>query len=125
LKKAFTLIEILISVAIIAMIMNVVLEVSSNTKKLYSLNKDYTEFVYISSVAALGDGKNAYEMLKDYNIKNDTIIRYLKKEKLNKKSETVLSQNYVQGNENILLLMKELKIFDETSAVKYYSLEIK
>jgi len=125
LKKAFTLIEIIISVAIIFMIMSVVLEVTSNTKHIFRLNKNNNKFIYKSSVGVIEKGKNVYEMLKDFNIKNDKIIKTLKKEKLNIKEDIEYSLNNIVNDQDIRIIMKKIAIYNDFYQISYFSPEVK
>ncbi|AZV45732.1 hypothetical protein C3L23_00090 [Nautilia sp. PV-1] len=124
-KKAFTLIEIMISVAIVFVIMSVALQITSNAKHLFLLNKDYDTFVYKSSAALFGKGKNLYEKLRDFNIRNDKIIHILKKERLNVKNELEFSENENINSKNIQIIMNKIKVYNKAHQVKYYSVEIK
>lgn len=124
-KKAFTLIEIMISVVMIFIIMGVVLEVTSNTKHLFLINKDYNAFVYKSTIAVFGKGKNLYEKLKDFNIRNDKIIHTLKHDKINVKKELDYSMNENINNQNINISINKIKVYDKHHQTVYYSVDIK
>ncbi|GAB6075065.1 type II secretion system protein [Nautilia lithotrophica] len=124
-KKAFTLIEIMISVVIVFIIMGVVLEVTSNVKHLFLINKDYNTFVYKSSVAIFGNGKNIYEKVKDFDIRNDKIIHVLKRDKINVKKELDYSMNENINNKNVNVSINKIKVYNNNHQVIYYSVDIK
>ncbi|WP_456480667.1 hypothetical protein [Nautilia sp.] len=121
--KAFTLIEVIIAVMLSFIISSAVFSVISEGEKILSLAKTRGEFSYRASVGVLEkDAKNVYEMLKGFGIKNDKIIKELKKEKLYVKYNTEYSEKIDSVN---TLVLKKIKIYDKTSSVYVYSAEIK
>jgi hypothetical protein len=115
----------MVSVAIIFVIMNIVLKVTSDTKHLFLLSRDYNAFVYKSSAAVFGNGKNVYERVKDFDIRNDKIIHFLKNEKFNVKKEIEFSENENINSKNIQVVMNKIKVYNKAHLVQYYSVEIK
>ena len=82
--KAFTLIEVMISVIILFISASVFLEITANTKHLVNLYiKKKNKVLKSSVVLEQKVTKNAYEALIGFNIDNDEIIKNLKKDKIN------------------------------------------
>jgi hypothetical protein len=114
----------MISVAIIFVIMSVALQVTSNAKHLFFINKDYDTFVYKSSAALFGEGSNVYEKLRDFGIRNDKIIRVLKNDEVKVKNQIEFSQNENVNSQNIQVIMNKIKVYDKNHQVTYYSVRI-
>lgn len=123
--KSFTLIEVIIAVILALVISSVAFNISSQSKYFLSLSQKRKVFYYKASVMALNKvGKNAYELLKDFNIKNDKIIYNLKKDKFNKVTITEYSLNDGEKN-NIKITLNKIKIFNKNNSLIIYAAGIK
>jgi prepilin-type N-terminal cleavage/methylation domain-containing protein len=89
-RKAFTLIEVLVSVVILSSVAVILFEISTNSKNNFTFLKDKGNFSTLSSVALIHNNQkfhnkhtDLYEFIKyDYNIKDDDLRRYLKSQKV-------------------------------------------
>ncbi len=90
-KKAFTLIEVLVSVVILSVVAVGLFDVSSKGKQNYIFLKEKTEFDRLSSLAFINNNqkyhnkdKTLYDFIRyDYNIDDDDLRTYLKSKKVN------------------------------------------
>jgi len=124
--KAFTLIEVIIAVALSFVISAVAFSIASNTKHFISLSEQRNGFYYKASVAALeSDGKNVYEMLKGFNIRNDAVIKDLKRDRFEKRSFTEYSTTENIDNNRITVTLNRIKIYDKHNSLNIYYPEIK
>ena len=106
-KKAFTLIEVMIAVMIFFIVSIALLNIVKNNKKLIQLANERKIFALKSSIAFLEkDAPNNYERLIDYNITNDEIIKDLKKDKI---KIDILKDEYNMSDTNFTAVIKELK----------------
>ena len=126
-RRAFTLIEILVSVVIIFVVMSVALNITTNAKHIFDLSGKASDFEYIASVGALEDNKTSvYEKLKDFHIDNDDIIHTLKKEKLHKDENTIYSlEGNMDENISVIITLDQLKIYDKHNSLILYKVNIK
>ena len=116
----------MIAVVLALIISGVAFKVSSQSKYFLSLSKKRENFYYKASVAALAkEGKNAYEMLKDFDIKNDRIIHSLKKDRFEKKVSTDYSLEENIGDNKINVTLNKIKIFNKTNSLILYSPGVK
>jgi Tfp pilus assembly protein PilE len=125
LKKSFTLIEMMISVIIIFIVVDVMLEITSNIKHLFEITKSRKEFELKASIASIEEknSKNLYEKLIGFEIKNDSIIKTLKKEKLSTKKMIEFSTNENINNNKIHITLYKTKIYNKYN-LDIYGLEI-
>lgn len=125
-KKAFTLIEVMIAVMIVFVVVSAVMSVISNNKRLIEIFVENKNFALKSSVAFVEnkDVKNNYERLIDFNITNDKIIHILKKDniKLEKTEDTRQEFNFTKFN--FTEIITKLKAYDKTHSVIIYSIGI-
>jgi prepilin-type N-terminal cleavage/methylation domain-containing protein len=81
--RAFTLIEVLISVLILFISASIFYSIVGNTKKLVNFYTKTKEKTLKSSIILENKNvKNAYEEVIGFNINNDEIIQDLKKDKI-------------------------------------------
>jgi len=122
LKKAFTLIEVLISVFIVFLVVTTIYNFFSNTRFLIEKIEDVKKFNEISSIMFIErKGKNLYESLIDFNITNDKIIKDLKNYKLN--IETIPQFENEFNNTNFFV--NKLKVYDKNYSTYIYEIGIK
>ena len=120
-KKAFTLIEVLISVFIVFLVVTTIYNFFSNTRFLIEKIEDVKKFNEISSIMFIErKGKNLYESLIDFNITNDKIIKDLKSYKLN--IETIPQFKNEFNNTNFFV--NKLKVYDKNYSTYIYEVGI-
>ena len=125
-KKAFTLIEVMVSVIIFFIVTMAVFDIVKNNSHLIYLIKQNNDFSLKASVAFLNpDGKSNYERVKDFNITNDKIIKYLKRDKINVEYTPDFSMEYNISGINVKEVVNKLKAFDKTHSLTVYSVGIK
>ena len=121
-KKAFTLIEVLISVFIVFLVVTAIYNFFSNTRFLIKKIEEFKKFNEISSIMFIErKGKNLYESLIDFNITNDKIIKDLKSYKLN--IETIPQFENEFNNTNFFV--NKLKVYDKNYSTYIYEIGIK
>ena len=89
-KKAFTLIEVLVSVVILSTVAVLLFEISTNSKNNFSYLSEKADFTTLASIPLMHNNpkyhnsdKNLYEYLRyDFKIKDDDLRRYLKEKKI-------------------------------------------
>lgn len=94
-KKAFTLIEVLISVVILSTVAVLLFEISTNSKNNFSFLQKKMDYSTLSSLALLhndqryhNSDKTLYDFVRaDYNITDFEFRKYLKEQKLHYEHE--------------------------------------
>ena len=125
-KKAFTLIEVMVSVIIFFITVMAVFDVVKNNTRLISLIQQNNDFSLKASVAVLSpQKKNNYERLKEFNITNDEVIRDLKKDKITVEIKPDLNMEYNISGIRFKETVNKLKAFDKTDSITVYSVGIK
>jgi Tfp pilus assembly protein PilE len=126
LKKAFTLIEVMVAVIIVFVVVSVAMNIVTNNKKLIQLFLDNRNFALKSSVAFLEnkDVKNNYERLIDFNITNDKIIHALKKDEIKLDTIEDTREDFNLTNFNFTEIINKLKAYDNTHSTIIYSIGI-
>ncbi len=89
-KKAFTLIEVLVSVVILSTVAVMLFEISANSKSNFSYLAKKGDFTTLSSLSLMhidqkyhNSEKDLYEFIRDdYDIKDDELRKYLKEQKV-------------------------------------------
>jgi prepilin-type N-terminal cleavage/methylation domain-containing protein len=89
-RKAFTLIEVLVSVVILSTVAVLLFEISTNSKNNFSFLSKKAAFASIASIPLMhssqkynNSDKTLYEYIRyDYDIKDDDLRKYLKEKKL-------------------------------------------
>jgi prepilin-type N-terminal cleavage/methylation domain-containing protein len=112
--RAFTLIEVLISVMIITFAAFTFLSFSSNSFKLFEKFKKRNDFLLKSSLVFCEErGGRLNEVVRDFNIKNDKILTLLKKYKINLKTITTKDK----------FVLKTLIAKDKEHQARVYSID--
>jgi prepilin-type N-terminal cleavage/methylation domain-containing protein len=126
LKKAFTLIEVMIAVMIVFVVVNVAMNIVGNNKKFIEMFIENKNFALKASVAFLEkkDVKNNYERLIDFNIKNDKIIHTLKKDEIKLDIIEDTKEEYNLTKFNFTKIINKLKAYDKTHSCIIYSIGI-
>jgi competence protein ComGC len=126
LKKAFTLIEVMVAVMIVFVVVSVIMNIVGNNKKFIEMFIENKNFALKASVAFLEnkDVKNNYERLIDFNIKNDTIIHTLKKDEIKVDIIEDTKEEYNLTNFNFTKIINKLKAYDKTHSAIIYSIGI-
>ena len=89
-KKAFTLIEVLVSVVILSTVAVLLFEISTNSKNNFSFLSQKANFTTLASLPLMhssqkfnNSDKKLYEYIRyDYDIKDDELRKYLKEKKV-------------------------------------------
>ncbi len=119
--KSFTLIEVLVSVIIIFLASYVFFSFTSNSFNLYSVFERHKYFTLKSSVVFCEEkGGNLKEVLKDFNIKNDKVLKSLNTDVFLDKSIDFKTD----FNKSSVILYK-LKAYNKFSSCYIYSLGVK
>jgi prepilin-type N-terminal cleavage/methylation domain-containing protein len=126
LKKAFTLIEVMVAVMIVFVVVSVSMNIVSNNKKIIQMFVDNKNFALKSSVAFIEnkDVKNNYERVIDFNIKNDKIIHTLKKDKIKLDVIEDTRKEYNFTKFNYTEIINKLKSYNKTYSTIIYSIGI-
>jgi len=127
LKKAFTLIEVMVAVMIVFVVVSAILNVINNNKKLIQIFIENKNFALKASVAFIEnkDVKNNYEKLIDFNITNDKIIHILKNDSIELIREEDSREEYNFSNINFTKVIEKLKAYDKTHSTTIYSIGIR
>jgi len=125
LKKAFTLIEVLVATLIFFLVTMAVFDAVSNSKFLFQKIDEYKKFSLLSSIVFVEKKKrkNLYEELVDFNISNDKIIHTLKK--YNIKLQTVNDVSQEINITKTTFFINRLKAYDKHNSTYIYSLGLK
>lgn len=94
-KKAFTLIEVLVSIVILSTVAVLLFEISTNSKNSFSYLNQKANFTTLSSLALMHNNpkyhnsdKALYEYIRyDYEIKDNALRKYLKEKKIHYSQE--------------------------------------
>ena len=124
-KKAFTLIEVLVATLIFFLVTMAVFEAVSNSKFLFQKIDEYKNFSLRSSIVFVEKKKrkNLYEELVDFNISNDKIIHTLKK--YNIKLQTINDVSQEINITKTTFFINRLKAYDKHNSAYIYSLGLK
>ena len=125
-KRAFTLIEVMIAVFIFFVVVISIMNIVSNNKHLINLLLGNRGFALKASVAFLNPNtKNNYDRVRDFNIKNPKVIDILKKDNIEVETMEDLTQEFNDSNFNVKEVINKLKAYDKTHSTIIYSLGIK
>ncbi len=94
-KKAFTLIEVLVSVVILSTVAVLLFEISTNSKNSFSYLSQKASFTTLSSLPLMhndpkyhNSDKTLFEYIRyDFDIKDDELRKYLKEKKIHYSQE--------------------------------------
>ena len=133
-KKAFVLIEIIVSVVLLSIVGTALFKASANQKKLYFITSKKAEFLRYASILTNKHSTdlhnkniNLYDFVKNnYNIKNDKLIKALKNTKVHysQKNKTLLNYSDKIDKNSIHMLIDEIKISNTKSSSKYLSVKM-
>jgi len=107
---------------LVFLIISVVLNITSQTKHLTDLFTKHRIFAYKASVSAVEEktARNVYEELRDFNIKNDKIIKKLKNERQFFKKDILFNDFVNIEGKNINVKLIKIKIYDKQHSVTLY-----
>ncbi len=145
-KKAFTLIEVLISVTILALTGAVLIQIASNNKQNFQTLLNKIEFDEIISIPLTyrikryhNTTKDLYTYLyKDYNLTNDDIIRYLKSKKVSyeqknfsvikpfesNESEDIIEEENQNNEQSFTINVDKIVIFDKENSFLAFTVNL-
>jgi len=118
LRKAFTIVEVLVSIMILASVATVLFELSSKSKDNII---NYTKRLNFECLASVGLDKkvfsnaNLYEQIRfDYSFRDYRMRQALKKIKLKKITDTVVSKKLDKEDEkSLMLIIKKTQIIKD------------
>lgn len=133
-KKAFTLIEVLISVSIISIIVAAFLNIEQESKFLIDKNIKKIEATHLSSIVLLNtdqkDDKSdlyIYDLLKDFDLKDD-LIKFLKSKKAHISFDLYKTigddENSSEENKTVLLNIYKQTANIDGNAVSIYRISL-
>lgn len=133
-KKAFVLIEIIISVVLLSIVGTALFKASSNQKKLYSITSKKSKFTNYITILTNKHSTNLhnkdiylYDFIKtNYNIKNDKLIKILKNTKIHysQKNRALLSYSDKKDENSIHILIDKIKLSNTKSSSNYISVKM-
>jgi len=125
-NKAFTIIEVLVSVMIIATVATALFQISSRSKENFLFYNKKIEFANISSLALLRkqlSNTNLYEQIRTtYNIKDDELRNRLKKIKLKKEEKEIST---IKINDYLSFKIDMIQIISKDTSIVYNKVGIK
>ena len=125
-KKAFTLIEVMVSVMIFFIVVSAIMNIIKNNKQLIDLSINRKEFALKASVAFLNpDYKNNEERIKNFKIDNEDIIKNLKKDVIKVEKKEIFSKEYNISTFKIKEIINQIKAYNKQHSTIIYSLDIK
>jgi len=123
--KAFTIIEVLVSIIILSIVATALFQISINSKKNFSFYQKKFEYENLSSLLLFSkktSNSNLYEQIRlRYNIKDNVLRRKLKNIKLEKKTKV---QN-IQKLDQISFIIYQTQIFSKNGSSIYHEIGIK
>ena len=140
-KKAFTLIEVLVSVVILSTVAVLLFEISTNSKNSFSYLSQKASFTTLSSLPLMHNNpkyhnsdKTLYEYIRyDFDIKDDDLRKYLKEKKIHYRQEefadfSPLSESdeeMEQGTDGFTILFDKIQISNKQQSTFLYKIDIK
>ncbi len=119
--KAFTLLEVLVSVMILLLASAVFFSLTSNSVHLFNLFEKRKYFELKATVPLTEEkGGNLKEILVNFKIRNDKILKALN-QKIEFEKRVDLKQDFNDTN----VMIYRLNAYDKTNSLKIYSLGIK
>ncbi len=140
-RRGFTLIEVLISVALLSVAASAIFALSTSQERVYEFSKERFQICALSSIIYQNydekldkSTKDIYEIIKSrYSIDNDDIRRYLKDKKVTVKKSlyknsyflAFLGEDEESGNEEGILPVEidRVYVFDEDKKTFIYTLK--
>ncbi len=124
-KKAFTLIEVMIAVFVFFVVVISVMNIVNNNRRLINLILENKNFSLKATLAFLNPNiKNNYNRVSDFNIKNPKVIDILKKDNIEVDKFEDLKQDLNVSGFNIKEIIYKLKAYDKTHSTIIYSIGI-
>lgn len=124
-KKAFTLIEVMIAVFVFFVVVISVMNIVNNNRRLINLILENKNFSLKATLAFLNPNtKNNYDRVSDFNIKNPKVIDILKKDNIEVDKFEDLKQDLNISGFNIKEIIYKLKAYDKTHSTIIYSIGI-
>jgi len=144
-KRAFTLIEVLISVTLLVIVGVALMQVAANSKKGFSYLEKKISFDEKSSIALTHHDKKYHKKTKDlytflsrdYNITDDELIKILKEEKVSyeQKNFSVINPFAVDENESetdeeeitdqsLIINVDKISVFNKEGSINAYSVTL-
>ena len=145
-KKAFTLIEVLISVTILALTGAVLIQIASNNKQNFQTLLNKIEFDEIISIPLTHRNKIYHKttkdlytyLYKDYNLTNDDIIRYLKSKKVSyeqknfsvikpfesNESEDIIEEENQNNEQSFTINVDKIVIFNKENSFTAFTVNL-
>jgi len=124
-KRAFTLIEVLVSVIIISVVGTILFKISSDSKNNYIRYKNKITYEYLTTPYIFRENlsnTNLYENIrKDYRIDSFDVRKRLKEIKLQKR-EKEFSQIKFDEENKIIIKIKQIQIYDKHNSSILYSI---
>ena len=124
-KRAFTLIEVLVSVIIITVVGTILFKISSDSKNNYIRYKNKITYEYLTTPYIFRknlSNTNLYENIrKDYRIDSFDVRKRLKEIKLQKR-EKEFSQIKFDEENKIIIKIKQIQIYDKHNSSILYSI---
>lgn len=148
-KKAFTLIEVLVSVVILSTVAVLLFEISTNSKNSFSYLSQKASFTTLASLSLMHNNpkyhnsdKALFEYIRySFDIKDDELRKYLKEKKvhytqeefttfspLSEGDEDVIndaSENEEQDMMNFTIIFDKVLIRDKKQSTYVYKIDIK
>lgn len=120
--KSFTLIEVIISVMILFIAVNISLDLASNSFSLFNGFVSRNNFILSSSLVFCEKrGGRLDEVVRDFDIKNDEILKMLRREKIEFKKRIDLKTEI----ENKKITVYKLNALNKNHMALVYSIEVK
>jgi len=140
-KKAFTLIEVLVSVVILSTVAVLLFEISTNSKNSFSYLSQKASFTTLSSLPLMHNNpkyhnsdKTLYEYIRyDFDIKDDDLRKYLKEKKIHYRQEEFADfsplnesdEEMEQGTDGFTILFDKIQISNKQQSTFLYKIDIK
>ncbi len=123
--KAFTIVEVLVSVIILATVATLLFQISARSKNNYIFYKKKIVFENISEIGLNHKltNTNLYEQLKtEYSIKDDDFRKSLKKIKIEKRIKPYSTINLT---DDFSLNINQIRLNSDIGSSYYYSIGVK
>ena len=148
-KKAFTLIEVLVSVVILSTVAVLLFEISTNSKNSFSYLSEKASFTTLSSLPLMhndpkyhNSDKTLFEYIRyDFDIKDDELRKYLKEKKihymqeefatfspLSEGDDEVVKETSEDKEQNMMdftIMFDKIQISDKQQSTFVYKVDIK
>ncbi len=124
-SKAFTIIEVLVAVIILATVATALFQISINSKNNFSFYQRKFEYENLASLSLFSkviSNSNLYEQIRTrYDIKDDELRRKLKGIKLTKR----IKEFSIKKIDEISLKINQIQIYSKNGSSIYYQMGLK